>query len=94
MTVEQGVRILERPGSLGELALAIGELIDRSCVDRRLACHLIKGLKYPGFIAEQAALGLYNRLGVPIPEDRSNLQMDAGAWQRLADSVLQAPFAK
>lgn len=70
MTLEQARRTLKEGGDLPRLADAIGVIAsDRTTSDVDLKL----GLRYEGFVAEQAALALYKRKHLPLPKDRTRL---------------------
>jgi hypothetical protein len=76
------VQTLKKGGSLPDLAQAVGQLMERSIANPTVALDLIEALKYDGFVAEQASLALYNRLGLSVPKNRSKLEMRANAWRK------------
>lgn len=78
MSLEQARRVIRSSGRLGELAEAIGTLIDEpaATVDDLLA-----GLRHPGVVAEQAALALYRRTGRPIPAGLDAPDLAEQGWR-------------
>ena len=77
MTAQQAIEMLEKGGKLPELAEAIGVV----CSDPAMSLDAIMlGLKYPGFVAEQAAFALYKWSFRPLPMDRSLLITDRQMW--------------
>ncbi len=77
MTLEQARRILKRDGTYGELLNAIGTLAEASTSTYD---DLLLGLRYPGVVADQAALALYHRTGRTIPRDPARFVTDLGTW--------------
>lgn len=78
MTTGSALRVLEQGGDLPELAEAIGIVAGDPAVSLE---GIMLGLKYPGFIAEQAAFALYKRSFRPLPIDRKLLVTDAEDWK-------------
>ena len=77
MTKTEALRFLDEGGSLVQLAEAVGTLVGDS---RSTPQELMRGLRHPGVVAEQAALALYRRLNRPLPPDRSNVVTDYADW--------------
>jgi hypothetical protein len=68
--IDEAREVLIKGGDLVELAEAIGTIISdpaSSLDDIRL------GLKHGGIIAEQAAIELHRREGIPLPENRQTI---------------------
>jgi len=77
VTLAESSSLLRSGAKPTTLAEAIGVLIS----SRESALDDIRlGLLHPGFIAEQAAIGLYRRTNRPIPEDRTKLDLDFESW--------------
>jgi len=80
MTREEAVRQLENGGELVELAEAIGTVASDpgSSLD-----DIALGLRYRGFVREQAALALYRRTGRKLPRNRAQMMTDPGEWSQV-----------
>ncbi len=63
-----------------ELAEAIGAVMLASRTDPRATYSLLLGLKYDGFVANQAAMALYARMEMPLPDDRSQMEFREDVW--------------
>jgi len=83
MTLQTARQLLRAGGNLADLGEAIGVVVSSpqsSVVD------LLLSLKHGGFVAEQASLALYKRLGRKIPSDRGRLQTDLPRWLEWMES--------
>jgi hypothetical protein len=88
MTVEQAVEILDRGADLYDLAEAIGTLMEFSRTEPGAVPLLLKGLRYPGLVADQAAMTLYGRLSIPRPPYGQPIEKDLHVWTRRVDEWL------
>lgn len=79
MTREQAIRTLTEGGSVVDLADAISIVIDDTASSSE---EIMLGLSHRGFVQEQAAIGLYRRLGTPLPTNRNEVVTDPAIWRR------------
>ena len=86
MTTYCAINVIERGGTLVELADAVGHVIESVKSDPFAIYGLIKALQHDGFAAEQATLALYNAMAIPIPSDRRNIAKSEAEWTKLADA--------
>jgi len=77
MRLDDAIRTLRAGGPLPELAEAIGIVIESP---QSSGLDLLLGLKYGGFVAEQAALALYKRNGRDLPSDHQQIVTDIQQW--------------
>lgn len=77
MTMEEARQILRRDGSCADLLDAVGTLATATTGSLD---DLVLGLRYPGVIADQAALALYHRTGRKVPRDPRRFVTDPVAW--------------
>lgn len=77
MTSEEALQRLRTGGELPDLAEAIGTVAGDPGASLDT---ILLGLKYGGFVAEQAALALYRRTSRTLPEDRGLLVTDPDDW--------------
>lgn len=80
MLLEQARDILKRDGSYADLLDAVGTL---ATAQGSSPDDLALGLRYPGIIADQAALALYHRTGRKVPRDPHRFVTDRAAWAEL-----------
>ena len=75
--------------SMVDAAEEVGALMKRSVSDPTAVLDLAETLTQGGFVAEQAALALYRRIGVPVPADRTQVEYDPTVWKQRAQKWLR-----
>jgi hypothetical protein len=79
MTREEAVRILKDGGDFYHLAEAIGIVAD----ERSPLAEIMLGLKYSGYVQQQAALALHARTGLPLRAQEPRVITDIKEWKPL-----------
>jgi len=89
MNLEEAISNLRTGSDLVSLAESIGEVASNPDASLR---DIALGLRYPGFVTEQAAMALYRRFALTLPANRNLLVVDHEFWSeriRIAETQEQ-----